>query len=88
MLFVQAKGNSLSEVKSTYSDPDNVLTPTNAFRFPNEHPHRVKACHQSEAVQKRLCLCCRQEFDSEGTHNRLCCRCKSTDAYRGASLEE
>lgn len=26
--------------------------------------------------QKRACMCCRQEFPSEGIHNRLCGRCK------------
>ena len=26
--------------------------------------------------QKRACMCCRQEFASEGSHNRLCSRCK------------
>jgi len=35
-------------------------------------------------AQKCRYLCCRHEFDSEGPHNRLCRRCKSSDAYRGA----
>ena len=26
--------------------------------------------------RKRACMCCRQEFPSEGAHNRLCGRCK------------
>lgn len=26
--------------------------------------------------QKRSCMCCREEFPSEGIHNRLCGRCK------------
>lgn len=24
----------------------------------------------------RACMCCRQDFQSEGNHNRLCLRCK------------
>jgi hypothetical protein len=34
------------------------------------------------AVQKRTrpCMCCRDPFDSEGIHNRLCTRCRSREA--------
>jgi hypothetical protein len=31
---------------------------------------------------KRNCLNCRTEFDSWGIGNRICAKCKSSDAYK------
>lgn len=28
-------------------------------------------------TNKRQCMCCKRDFDSEGKHNRLCIRCKT-----------
>lgn len=36
------------------------------------------------ARKRRKCLMCNQPFDSEGAHNRICRRCKSSQAWRGA----
>ncbi|MBL6957878.1 MAG: hypothetical protein ISR52_02785 [Rhodospirillales bacterium] len=30
----------------------------------------------------RKCLMCGETFDSEGSHNRVCKRCKGTQAWR------
>lgn len=40
---------------------------------------RDKRQREADAKQKRgrrACMCCRQEFDSEGPHNRLCNTCR------------
>jgi len=39
--------------------------------------------------QVRCCLMCGSDFSSDGTHNRVCKRCKSTQAWRegGADVE-
>lgn len=34
--------------------------------------------------KSRKCLMCEREFESEGVHNRICRRCKASQAYRGA----
>jgi len=31
---------------------------------------------------RRKCLMCARSFDSEGTHNRICRRCKASQTYR------
>lgn len=36
--------------------------------------HRLKP-----TATKRLCLCCRHEFLSQGGHNRLCSNCRGKD---------
>jgi hypothetical protein len=28
-------------------------------------------------TNKRQCMCCKRDFESEGKHNRLCIRCKT-----------
>jgi tRNA(Ile2) C34 agmatinyltransferase TiaS len=33
----------------------------------------------------RRCLMCGQEFSSDGSHNHICKRCKSTQAWRQSS---
>lgn len=30
-------------------------------------------------MQTRRCLCCGNNFKSEGAHNRLCCRCRAKE---------
>ena len=35
---------------------------------------------------RRPCLCCHQEFDSAGIHNRLCKRCASRDDQGAMSI--
>jgi hypothetical protein len=47
------------------------LTGSAAVRF----WHRYGA--EKKVLDRRICMCCRKEFESEGKHNRLCIRCKA-----------
>lgn len=40
-----------------------------------------------QPTQARLCLKCRNEFDSEGPHNRLCSGCKITVSNAASSVD-
>lgn len=35
-----------------------------------------------KGLKRRRCLACSQSFPSEGPHNRICPKCKSTKAWR------
>ena len=37
-------------------------------------------------ITERKCLMCGNPFQSEGAHNRICADCKSTRAWRTASM--
>jgi hypothetical protein len=39
---------------------------------------KIKAKH----TKQRRCLACGNSFDSEGPHNRICRRCKSSKVWR------
>lgn len=41
-----------------------------------------KSSRAKEASAKRKCLMCGDSFASTGAHNRVCKRCKSTQAWR------
>lgn len=49
---------------------------TNTYRIPN----KLKRAF-------RKCLCCKEEFNSEGAHHRICDRCKSLNKSKNSSLE-
>lgn len=36
----------------------------------------------------RRCLCCGQDFVSEGQHNRVCAGCKTTSAWRAGDARD
>ena len=42
----------------------------------------IKAKPDASAVRTRRCLLCGESFLSEGPHNRICRRCKGTQAWR------
>lgn len=48
-----------------------------------------KPIDQPRKSVRRRCLMCHQTFQSDGAHNRICKKCKSTQAWRdGASISE
>jgi hypothetical protein len=64
---VDARG---SRITGFYSGKDRAQTRCEALRA------------EAEAKSKRMkrpCLCCGQEFQSEGIHNRLCDPCRQRD---------
>lgn len=42
-------------------------------------PAAARSDRRRKNGTSRICLCCRQPFDSEGIHNRLCRGCKDRD---------
>ena len=38
-------------------------------------------------TEKRKCICCGETFDSEGIYNRICPRCKTTQAWRDGNAD-
>ena len=38
-------------------------------------------------TRRRSCLMCREGFESEGAHNRVCDRCKASRTWREGSLD-
>lgn len=42
----------------------------------------AKASRTKERPKTRKCLMCNGHFHSTGVHNRICKRCKSTQAWR------
>jgi hypothetical protein len=55
--------------------------PGTAWRSEESEDEPVRA---PRGAGPRKCLMCGRPFDSEGSHNRICRRCKSSQAYRGA----
>jgi hypothetical protein len=55
--------------------------PGPAWRSEESDEERVRA---PRGPGPRKCLMCGREFESEGSHNRICRRCKSSQTYRGA----
>lgn len=49
--------------------------------------HHRKAPPARRGGQPRKCLMCGDWFESEGAHNRICHRCKSTRAWREGALD-
>jgi len=47
------------------------------FRRGAVHMRKIKI----ENLTKKICLMCNNNFDSEGSHNRICIPCKSTDDW-------
>lgn len=43
---------------------------------------KVMESEAKEAVKERKCLMCGQEFSSEWAGDRICRRCKATEAWR------
>ncbi|MEI2806209.1 MAG: hypothetical protein V9G18_09785 [Albidovulum sp.] len=58
--------------------PAPAVAPT-ARRERPESPH---AKPKPARITRRACLCCGQEFTSEGIHNRLCGYCRRVDHQR------
>lgn len=40
---------------------------------------RLEKRARTGQLQTRRCLCCGNNFKSEGAHNRLCCRCRTKE---------
>lgn len=36
-------------------------------------------------TEERKCMCCGKTFDSEGIHNRICSKCKTTSAWQSGN---
>ncbi len=45
-------------------------------------PTRTKVLERQASNGKRRCLMCGAYFTSEGNHNRICKKCKSSQAWR------
>ena len=41
-----------------------------------------KASSGKSSARRRSCLACRQGFDSDGPHERVCAPCKDTEEWR------
>ncbi len=41
-----------------------------------------KASGGKSSARRRSCLACRQSFDSDGPHERVCAPCKDTEEWR------
>lgn len=71
-----------------------VIDPNGALVQGSQTPFRVRAEQQRDALQladdrtkkrgARACMCCGQEFESAGIHNRLCGYCR----HKGDALGE
>ncbi|MDP6352479.1 MAG: hypothetical protein QF926_00595 [Alphaproteobacteria bacterium] len=48
-----------------------IMSKSNQFKKP-----------AAEQLKPRKCLMCGEEFSSEGPHNRICRKCKSSQVYR------
>lgn len=50
--------------------------------------YRDEGIHYAKDVKltDRKCMTCEETFKSEGSHNRICRKCKSTDDWRFGSL--
>lgn len=40
---------------------------------------RIEVLGKSTNPKSRPCMCCGASFNSEGPHNRLCCRCRNKE---------
>ena len=61
--------------------------------MPSERIRKIVNSNQNNQISKkpvivyesRMCLCCGSSFASEGSHNRICSKCKESQRYRNAS---
>lgn len=57
-------------------DGKRVSGPTNRDHALLSRDHHQRIFDQKAKRGPRKCLCCGQEFESEGAHNRMCNRCR------------
>lgn len=50
--------------------------------YSNQGIHYTTAKKRADCkTEKRNCMCCDRVFDSEGIHNRICPKCKTTSEW-------
>lgn len=69
------KARTSGEIKKSRAG----ITPTNVITF----PLRAETARTPSARKTRDCLMCHTSFNSHGSHNRICPRCKTGAAYQG-----
>jgi Zn finger protein HypA/HybF involved in hydrogenase expression len=47
-----------------------------------ETQEQLKETVEVDTRKERKCLMCSTRFQSDGAHNRICPKCKSTEAWR------
>lgn len=68
---------SVQHLKNGYYVVDARGKPVSGrLSYAAEAEIRLDKIRRKEASTRRPCMCCRQRFDSEGPHNRLCGRCR------------